>query len=130
MAISGGTTTTIGIREAEDVKLAYDYVFQKGEKNIFLYGSSMGAVAVARSIAKYNLQLSGVFLDMPFASMQSHVRARLRAIGFEQFIEKPFSFFCHFLDGSRKWHRNIQTPYCRLCFKIQMSRTDAMGRHG
>lgn len=97
---SGGTTTTIGIREAEDVKLAYDYVVQKGDKNIFLYGSSMGAVAVSRSIAMYDLQLSGVFLDMPFASMQSHFRARLRAMGFEKFIEKPFSFFVTFWMGA------------------------------
>jgi alpha-beta hydrolase superfamily lysophospholipase len=99
---SGGTTTTIGIRETEEVKLAYDYVLQKGEKNIFLFGSSMGAVVVARTIANYNLQLSGVFLEMPFASLQNHLEARLRAMGFAKFIEKPFAFFVTFWMGAER----------------------------
>jgi esterase/lipase len=62
----------------------------------------MGAVAVARTISHYNLQLSGVFLEMPFASMQSHLQARLRAIGFEKFIEKPFAFFVTFWMGAER----------------------------
>ena len=41
---SGSNTTTIGFRESEEVKLAYDYVSQKKEKKIFLYGTSLGAV--------------------------------------------------------------------------------------
>lgn len=96
---SSGTTTTIGIREIEEVKLAYEYIQQKGEKNIFLYGSSMGAVVVSRAVAVYKLNPSGVFLEMPFASMQSHIRARLRNMGFSSFIEKPFSFFVTFWMG-------------------------------
>lgn len=97
---SGGNISSIGIREAEEVKLAYDHVLQKGEKNIFLFGSSMGAVAVARATEKYHLQLSGVFLEMPFASMKSHLAARLRAMGFAKFIEKPFAFFVNFWMGA------------------------------
>lgn len=96
---STGSTTTIGIKESEEVKLAYNYIMGKGEKNIFLYGSSMGAVVVSKTIADYDLKPSGVFLEMPFASMQSHLRARFRAMGFQQFIEKPFSFFVTFWIG-------------------------------
>ena len=89
---SGSKTTTIGVREAEEVKLAYDYAAQKGEKNIYIWGSSMGAVAVARALAKYELKPAGVILEMPFASLQSHLRARARALGFQGLPEKPFGF--------------------------------------
>ncbi len=89
---SGGTTTTMGVRETEEVKLAYDYLVQQGEKNIFLYGSSMGAVAVIKAIADYGLNPSGAILEMPFASLQSHLQARARLVGFSGFNEKPFGF--------------------------------------
>jgi alpha-beta hydrolase superfamily lysophospholipase len=96
---SGGNTTTIGVRESKEVRAAYEYLVKEGEKNILLYGVSMGAVVVSKAIADYDLKPSGVFLDMPFASMQSHLQARLRAMGFERFIEKPFSFFVTFWMG-------------------------------
>lgn len=90
---SGGNTTTMGIRESEEVKLAYDHVAGKGEKNIFLWGNSMGAVVIAKAVADYPLKPSGVILEMPFASMQSHLQARARALGFQGIPEKPFGFF-------------------------------------
>jgi hypothetical protein len=90
---SGGQTTTIGIRESEEVKLAYDYAVEKGEKNIFLWGNSMGAVVVAKAVGDYDLKPSGIILEMPFGSMQSHLQARARALGFQGIPEKPFGFF-------------------------------------
>ncbi len=89
---SGDNITTIGYRETEEVKLAWDYVKGKGEKNIFLWGSSMGAVAVAKAVSDYAIQPSGIILEMPFASLQSHLRSRARTIGFRGFPEKPFGF--------------------------------------
>lgn len=89
---SAGNTTTIGFRESEEVKLAYDYLAGKGERNIFLYGNSMGAAAVTRAVAEYNLRPAGIILEMPFASLQSHLRARARAQGFRGIGEKPFGF--------------------------------------
>lgn len=90
---SGGNTTTIGTRETEEVKLAWDYIVQQGEKNIFLFGNSMGAVVVAGAVAKYNLKPAGIMLEMPFASLQTHLKARARGMGFSNFGEKPFGFF-------------------------------------
>lgn len=90
---SSGNTTTIGYREPEEVKAAYEYVKGLGEKNIFLWGSSMGAVVVSKAVADYALQPSGIILEMPFASLQSHLRARARALGFHGLPEKPFGFF-------------------------------------
>ena len=86
---SGGNTTTIGASESEEVKLAYDDVSQKGEKNIFLYGSSMGAVIIAKAFKDYNVHPSGVILEMPISSLQSFLEARSRIMGFP---EEPFGF--------------------------------------
>lgn len=99
---STGQTTTIGNRESEEVKLAYDYVVRKGEKNVFLWGNSMGAVVVAKAIADYELKPSGVMLEMPFGSLQSHLQARARALGFQGFPEKPFGFFVTWWMGIEK----------------------------
>jgi uncharacterized protein len=79
---SDGMTTTIGYDEAEEVKLAYDFLNVKGEKNIYLFGGSMGAVAIARAISVYNLNPSGIILDMPFDGLLDHIKAKGRSFGF------------------------------------------------
>ena len=38
---SEGHTCTIGFNESEDVKLAYDFIRAKGEKNLVLWGVSL-----------------------------------------------------------------------------------------
>lgn len=101
---SGGNTTTIGARESEEVKLAYNHVAAAGEKNIYLWGSSMGAVVIAKAIADYQLQPAGIILEMPFASLQTHLRARARALGFQGLPEKPFGFLVSCWMG---WERGF-----------------------
>ena len=86
---SDGNTTTLGSRESEDLKLAWDFVKQKGEKNIFLWGSSLGAAVITKAINDYNIKPSGVILEMPFASLQNHLEGRSRALGFPG---EPFGF--------------------------------------
>jgi alpha-beta hydrolase superfamily lysophospholipase len=87
---SGGNMTTIGFKETEEAKLAYDYVQQKGEKNIFLWGISMGAIIIAKAFKDYDIHPAGVILEMPVASLQSFLEARSRVLGFP---EEPFGFF-------------------------------------
>lgn len=99
---SEGKVTTIGYREAEDVKLAYDYVAAKGEKTIFIWGFSMGAVAAMKATVDYQLKPAGLILEMPFLSLQSHLRARARTSGFRGFAEKPFAFFTTFWMGAER----------------------------
>lgn len=86
---SDGVTTTMGVRETEEVKLAYDYIKAKGEKRIFLWGISMGAVVIAKALHDYPIQPAGVILELPFSSLQSHLKARARVLGFPQ---QPFAF--------------------------------------
>src|ERR1019366_4241214 len=40
---SEGNQTTIGFFEAQEVKTSFDYLSKQGEKNIILFGTSMGA---------------------------------------------------------------------------------------
>lgn len=86
---SSGNKTTIGMKETEEVKLTYDYLVQKGDKNIFLYGSSLGAVVIAKAVADYQLPVSGVILDMPFLSLQTYLEGKARTLGFPS---QPFAF--------------------------------------
>lgn len=116
---SGGHITSIGAKESEEVKLAYDYISQQGEKNILLYGVSMGAVVVAKAVADYDLQPSGVFLDMPFASLQSHLRARARGLGFTRFGEKPFGFFVTLWTGIEGGFNGFSKKTTRYVAKIK-----------
>ncbi|HSN62432.1 MAG TPA: alpha/beta fold hydrolase [Ferruginibacter sp.] len=75
---SQGNSCTIGYEEAEDVKLVYDYLEKKGEKNIILYGVSLGASTITKAINDYNLAPAKVILDMPFASLSDAVEGRLK----------------------------------------------------
>ena len=86
---SGGNMTTLGFRETEELRLAWNFIEGKGEKNIFLWGSSLGSVIIMKFIWEYNLLPSGVILEMPFESLQAHLEARSRVLGFP---EEPFGF--------------------------------------
>lgn len=93
---SSGNTITMGVKESEEVKLAFDYVKQLGEKRIFIWGGSMGAVAVAHAIGQYQLNASGIILEAPFASIQSHLKAKARVLGFPS---QPFAVLTTFWIG-------------------------------
>lgn len=105
---SDGHITTFGIKETEEVKLAWDYILGKGEKNIFIYGLSMGAVAVSKAIFDYNLKPAGVILEMPFLNIQSLIQAKARVQGFENYFVKPFSFFITFWMGIERGIKSFQ----------------------
>jgi alpha-beta hydrolase superfamily lysophospholipase len=96
---SAGQTTTIGYRESEEVKLAYDFIKQKGEKTIILWGFSMGAVQIMKAVAEYDLQPAGIIPQMPFLSLQSHIKSRIKSLGFPR---QPFSFFITFWIGAER----------------------------
>lgn len=78
---SEGNTSTIGYDESEDVKLAYDFIKNKGEKNIVLWGISMGAAAVSKSINDYKLEPTKVILEMPFGSIKEAAVGRIKMMG-------------------------------------------------
>lgn len=78
---SEGNTCTIGYDEAEDVKLAYDYLQQQGEKNIVLWGISLGAATITKAINDYNIAPQKIILEMPFGSLPDAVAGRVKIMG-------------------------------------------------
>jgi pimeloyl-ACP methyl ester carboxylesterase len=75
---SEGNITTIGYKEAEQVKIAYEYLQNKGVNNIYLFGTSMGAAAIMKALNDYNLQPKGIIIECPFGSMHETVCARFK----------------------------------------------------
>lgn len=112
---SEGNTTTIGVKETEEVKLAFDYLLQKGEKKIYLYGSSLGAVVITKAISDYQLATAGVILEMPFLSLQTYLKAKARLLGFPQ---QPFAFLTTFWIGVEKGFNGYNHQTTRYARKL------------
>jgi alpha-beta hydrolase superfamily lysophospholipase len=75
---SEGVQTTIGYKEAQEVKDCFKYLKQQGYANIHLFGTSMGAVAIMRAMAEYKLQPTSLILECPFGTMYQTVEARFK----------------------------------------------------
>ena len=82
---SEGNRTTVGYFEAEQVKTAFDYIQHKGEQSIFLFGTSMGAVAITKAMQDYKLKPTGIILECPFGSMYKTVCARFNNMNLPSF---------------------------------------------
>lgn len=82
---SEGNTTTIGFKEAEQVKTAYDYLISKGQTDLYLFGTSMGAVAIMKAIKDYDIKPKGILIECPFGSMYQTVAARFSNINLPAF---------------------------------------------
>jgi alpha-beta hydrolase superfamily lysophospholipase len=78
---SEGNTCTIGYDETEDVKLAYDFIKTKGEKNIVLWGISMGASTITKAVKDFELAPQKVILEMPFGTIEDAVKGRIKMMG-------------------------------------------------
>jgi alpha-beta hydrolase superfamily lysophospholipase len=83
---SPGTITTIGYREAEDVRCAIDYV--RGTWSslpLTIFAHSMGAAAVLRAMAVHRLDVEAAVLECPFDRLLNTVRARFAMMGVPSF---------------------------------------------
>ncbi|MBO9202807.1 MULTISPECIES: alpha/beta hydrolase [Niastella] len=82
---SEGNQTTIGFKEAEQVKTCFDYLTQQGQQKIYLFGTSMGAVAIMKAINDYQIKPEGIIIECPFGSMYQTVCARFRSMSVPTF---------------------------------------------
>lgn len=101
---SEGNVCTVGYKEAEDVMLAYNFVQQKGEKHIMLWGASMGAAAILRAVPAYHLHPDKVILECSFATLTDAVKGRMRAVGLPG---TPFSQLLTFWGGLENGFRGF-----------------------
>ena len=82
---SDGNETTIGFHEAENVKACFNFLKQQGEKRIFLFGSSLGAAAVIKTVSEGDISPAGIIVECPFGSMLDAVRMRFAAMKLPSF---------------------------------------------
>lgn len=78
---SEGNQTTIGYKEAQDVKACIDYLKQQQENNIVLFGTSMGAAAILKAAETYHINPTSAILECPFGSMYKTTCARFKNMG-------------------------------------------------
>ena len=93
---SQGNTCSIGNDEVEDIKLVYDYLNTKGEKNIILYGVSLGASTITKAVNDYELKPRKIILEMPFGSLSNAVEGRLKIM---KLPPEPLSTLLTFWGG-------------------------------
>lgn len=104
---SGGNVTTVGYKEAQEVTDCYNYIKQRGEQHIYLYGSSMGAAAIMKALADSPLQPAAAIVECPFAGMYQTIAIRFRAMGVPTF---PMAGLLLFWGGAENgfpaWRHN------------------------
>lgn len=94
---SEGNQCTIGFCEAEQVKTAYDYLVNNGEKSIYLFGTSMGAAAIMKAQNDYQLKVKGIIIECPFGTMLQTVKARFKSMNIPCF---PMAHLLVFWGGT------------------------------
>jgi alpha-beta hydrolase superfamily lysophospholipase len=135
---SEGNQTTIGSKEAEQVKTCFDYLTKQGEKNIYLFGTSMGAVAIMKAINDYQIKPQAIIIECPFGTMYQTVCARFRSMNMPTFpmagllvfwggVENGFWAFGH---NPTEYAKNITCPallmYGTKDEKVSKEETDAV----
>jgi uncharacterized protein len=93
---SEGNQSTIGYKEANDVKACVDYLSAKDEQNIILFGTSMGSVAIMKAINDYDLPISKIIIECPFGTMLQTVKSRFSDMGVPSF---PMAHLLMFWGG-------------------------------
>ncbi len=115
---SAGNTTTIGYKEAGEVRDVFRHLQSLGHRNIVLFGTSMGAVAIMKAIKDFNLKPSSIILECPFGSLYETVSARFHKQNIPVFpmagllvfwggVQNGFNGFSH---NPRSWAADIHCP--------------------
>lgn len=78
---SEGDETTIGYKEAQDVKVCLDYLKQQNVQNTIIFGTSMGAAAILKAAETFDIHPTAAILECPFGSMYQTTCARFTHMG-------------------------------------------------
>jgi alpha-beta hydrolase superfamily lysophospholipase len=106
---SEGNICTIGYYETEDVKLAYDFIQRRGEKNIILWGISLGAATIIKTVNDSAIQPSKIILEMPYGSLLQATEGKMRMM---HIPAEPLAAMIMFWGGTEQgfWAFNVK-PY-------------------
>ena len=100
-----GNNSTFGVNETEEVGAAFDFVKSEGHKKIILYGASMGAAVVIKTVSDKAVEPAGIITDMPFASLHHHFKSRVRTLGFPS---EPFASLVTFWVGVERGYNGFE----------------------
>jgi alpha-beta hydrolase superfamily lysophospholipase len=133
---SEGNETTVGFYEAEQVKTAFTYLQGEGEKNIILFGTSMGSAAMMKALSDHRLQPAAVIIECPFGTMLETVQARFKTMHVQSFpmanllvfwggFQNDFNAFKHNPDEyARGMHSPTLLLYGEMDEKVSREETD------
>jgi len=122
---SDGRQTTIGYREAEDVAAALRWARSNGSTAPYvLYGQSMGAAAVLRSIAACGAEPDAVILESTFNRMLDTVSNRFAMMGVPAFPTARLLVFWGGVQTGFSGFEHNPEEYARAC------RVPALMLHG
>jgi hypothetical protein len=110
---SEGNQTTIGFLEAEQVKTCFDYLTEKGEQDLYIFGTSMGAVATMKAINDYDIKPKGIIIECPFGSMYKTVCARFKTMNAPTFPMAELLVFWGGLQNGFWAFRHNPTDYAK-----------------
>lgn len=113
---SEGDQCTIGYFESEQVKSCYDYLVNEGEENIVLFGTSMGAVAIMKSISEYEISPHAIILECPFGSLYQTVCARFGMMNIPSF---PMAGLLTFWGGAENGFSSFDHVPTEYAMKIK-----------
>jgi uncharacterized protein len=83
---SSGSTTTVGVREADDVASVFRHARQVlPHPSIVLYGQSMGAAAILRAIDKDNIKPDAIIIEAVFDTLLNTACHRFASMGVPSF---------------------------------------------
>lgn len=102
---SEASKSSFGVKETDEVEKAFSFAQSRGNKNIILYGSSLGSVAVMRSVGEKRIAPAAIIADMPFGSLQDHLKGRARVLGFPG---EPFAFLVTLWMGMQNGYNGFR----------------------
>lgn len=107
---SDGNTTTIGYKEAAQVAGCVDYLHTRGERNIVLFGTSMGAAAIMKAAQDSALPVRALILECPFGTMLRTVENRFDMVGAPAFpMAQLLVFWGGAINGFNAFKHNPET---------------------
>lgn len=115
---SSGNVTTVGFKEGYDVKVAFDHIKQQyPDKEIILFGVSMGAAAILKSVHTYDITPDKIILECPFGTMLATAKKRFEAMNVPSF---PFAELLLFYGGFQNGFNAFTHKPIEYAKKIQM----------
>ncbi len=112
---SGGSKTSFGYKETDEVQKAFEYAMSQGNKKIVLYGVSMGSAVILKAVAEDKVHPFAIIADMPFASLKDHLKARARVLGFPS---QPFGSLVSFWVGVQNGYNGFDFKTYKYAKKV------------